>query len=176
MLCMCAYGEATRTQVILEPLPPVDRCPVCLFPRGGPSRRPTIPDPQGYYPPILDDRFYYPLTESQLDLLRLYHPQIHGINFVTKRVEDGYYHDHAHCTKCFIYLKCNSNGCTNESPDTFKTPMEGPCNHCVEPWERPYVRCELMDCKKCHEIYTPWEIERLRRARAREPRPIVALG
>jgi hypothetical protein len=95
-------------------------------------------------------------------MLRFVDLRIFGINAASKNVEDGHKHTNGLCTICFIYLGCNSGGCTNTNLDTFKAPMEGPCNHCAETGEKPHVRCNLAECKKCQEIYTPLEIERLR--------------
>jgi hypothetical protein len=169
MLCMCDYGEVTRACGAIPGLHVgVDCCPLCRFPRGGPSRRSTNPKPHGDGSPIPDDRAHHPLTDVQLEMLRLDDRRIFGINVASKNVEDGYKHTHGHCTTCFIYLGCSSGGCTNTNLDTFKTPMEGPCNHCAEAGEKPLVRCNLADCKKCLEIYTPLEHESLRKERARE--------
>lgn len=129
----------------------VDCCPVCRFLCGGPFHRPTNPKLYGDGSLIPDDRPYHPLTDVQLEMLRLDDPRIFGINVASKNVEDGYKHTHCHCTTCYIYLGCNSDGCTNANLDTFKVGLEGPCNHCAETGEELNVRCNLADCKKCLE-------------------------
>ena len=119
--------------------------PVCRFPHGRP---------------------HHALTDIQLEMLRLDDPRIFGINVAPQRMLKMDTNTHGHCKTCFIYLGRNSW-------ILLRLPWKDLAIIAPKTGEEPLVRCDLADCKKCLEIYTTLEHQRLRKERAREQEELM---